>query len=271
MRSSFDSERAMHAPLMAMAEGHVRSQSGLWVLSAEQPAGTRIPDLICARINPVVLQERFDGGLTRPLTRAEVRTLFAMTRQRWSKPERLAAHLGVSARQVRRVLARLIADGFAESHSSTGAVRRHAALKRLTSRILSFEAKIADWRSGLVQARSHKRFANASYVVFDTSFERRFLSARHFFRSAGVGLIALSADDHTHTRHIASRNRPWDAQSVVMVEELLLASLMGASRAPLPETRLPNAEVLTVGQEPPKIAGSLPRGIRRSLAAAASV
>lgn len=227
----------MHPPLVEAALSMVSRREEVWVVAPELPVSSRIPDVVLARLEPQVLERRFAHGLTRPMGIAEIRIAGVLDRRTGRTADEIAARLGITSRYARRIIGAMVEEGYLLNRSTGFMLSRAQA--PIVSRVVSFEAKISDWRGGLIQARAHLGFANASYLVFDRHYRARFERARPHFKAARVGLVGLSADGD-HERLLASRGPGLNRFERAAVSEAIFGRLVGAPTEPLPETRLPS-------------------------------
>lgn len=240
----FTSEKEMvHPVLRAAQECFALDES--WVAVGECAPETRIPDLLLARLDVDLIEERTSMGLLRPLSRTEVSVMRVLRKDRGTRSENVAARLGIGLPTARRALSALSADGYVERAASEAYARRIPA-RSIARRIVSMEIKRSDWRSALSQANAHQRFAEEAYVAFDAHYRSRFMKAVASFRVMGVGLLEVHEEEPLWTLLAPARKtRPLDATARVMAGEKLLAALQGLTARPLPETKLRGEMVVT--------------------------
>ena len=82
---------------------------------------------------------------------------------------------------------------------------RAMALKSL--RLTAFEAKLKDWRKGLVQASRYNHFANRSILVLPSDTARIALGYLNTFRELRIGLWEFDPKTMRITRHLTPRSR----------------------------------------------------------------
>lgn len=230
-----------------------------WIALTEYEADTRIADLVLARLDSDRLKRRLHTA-PRLFSRSELLALTVVRRDRHASLEWISQAMHMTSKTARPILDNLTAGGFVDRNS--GAFRSTLRLEPLFSRIIVFEAKKAEWRRALVQARSHSPFAHELYVAYDEYFARRFESHKRTFASEGVALIGLSQSSEPRWVLKARRRRP-DSFALLVASERLLSRVLGRVATPLPQTRLPNAVVPSDHQEvrwlpePPPITSSL--------------
>lgn len=112
----------------------------------------------------------------------------------WGETARdaIADHLFSQPWRIEAALTRLVRLGLATvvgtAYASATEVLRHA-------RVIAIEAKLTRWADALDQARSYRRFANASYVALPLDVLRR--RREHFRRdceTAQIGLLGVAPD-----------------------------------------------------------------------------
>jgi hypothetical protein len=141
------------------------------------------------------------------------------------------------------------------------------AFQPVVTRFVSFEAKRSDWRRALSQARAHRLFANEAYVAFDPAFVRRFERNLRYYRTSGIGLLALGPEPRAVRRLLRGRRgRPLDSISAAQAGEEVLSRLLGLASTPLPQTRLPNAAAQIDDRGVPQLVGGRSKTIERLLA-----
>lgn len=217
----------------------VSGDEGHWLVVDEHLVGAKIPDLISARVDLRSLRSRIRSAQWQPLTGGELRVLELLRPDRSMRLSTIATHMGHTNEGTRRVIRHLEALGYVERVAGGGFVRTRNRYRMFT-RLVAVEAKLRDWRRALVQARSHRTFAQECYVVFDAAYRSRFEPARAHFEASGTGLISLSPGGQP-TRLVRARSsRRVDPNAFALAGEELWLRLQGVTR-PLPQTRLPNA------------------------------
>ncbi len=167
----------------------------------------------------------------------------------------LASRMHLTQKSARGVLRALVKEGFVKQTRSGSYVRR-APTAPILDRIIAVESKRSDWRTALVQARSHQAFADAVYVAFDSAFSARFTRALPQFQKTGVGLISLAATSpHYECLAHSQRGRARHRLAASLASESALARLLGSTSRTLPESRLPSASGATDCQGPPQLLG----------------
>lgn len=265
----FPTERAMMPLLVTAAIKRLTRSDELWVLLEEQQLHSRIPDLVAVRIDLGALERRLQGAWARGLNTTELRALRAMRPDRGARLRRLAEHMAVAEPTARRVLARLVREGFAE-RTARGSYARCAPIRPVIDRAVTFEAKRADAVSALLQAREHSSFVDASYVAFDACYRSRFERLRPEYRHGGIGLLELGVDGTHRIVDRPSRSPFRNVLGFALSAERTLERLVTpAPSRRLPESRLPGARGVSDGPASPRFVGRPSRTAERLLAAAA--
>jgi DNA-binding MarR family transcriptional regulator len=217
-------------------------REGHWLVVDEHLVGTRIPDLLAARVDLRVLRARVRAEQWEALNSSELRLLALLREDRSVSVRSAANRLGYTHPTTRRLLRRLEHLGYA-GQDRASSFRRIRSRYRIFTRLIAVEAKLRDWRRALVQARSHRSFAQESFVVFDAAYADRFNRAKPHFMSSGTGLIAVDTEGNVERLIRARGSRKVDAAAFALAGEELWLRLQGVTR-PLPQTRLPSGAAL---------------------------
>lgn len=204
--------------------------------------GTRIPDLLAARVDLRPFRARIRAKQWEPLTEGEIIALDTLRRDRSTSVQTVAWRIGYTTDATRRILRRLEQFGYAAEQEGRG-FRKIRGRYKIFSRFVAVEAKLRDWRRALVQARAHRSFAQECYVAFDASYAERFAIGDAYFRASGTGLLAVSADELVERVLKPRANRVVNPVAFAAAGEQLWLRLQGVTR-PLPQTRLPNVAAL---------------------------
>lgn len=216
-----------------------------WLVVDEHLVGTRIPDLLAARVDLRAFRARIRAEQWQPLTESEIVVLANLRPDRLTSVQAVAWAVGYTPEATRRLLRRLEILGYA-SEDRRGRFRKVRGRYKIFGRFVAVEAKLRDWRRALVQARAHRSFAQECYVAFDASYAERFALGHSYFRASGTGLLAVSA--HGAERVLRARGiRSADPRTFAVAGEQLWLRLQGVTRS-LPQTRLPNAAALIAHQ-----------------------
>lgn len=218
-----------------------------WLVVDEHLVGTRIPDLLAARVDLRAFRARIRAEQWQPLTEGEIVVLTSLRRDRVTSVQAVAAAVGYTPDATRRLLRRLERLGYASEYRR-GGFRKVQGRYKIFSRFVAVEAKLRDWRRALVQARAHRSFAQECYVAFDASYADRFALGHSYFRASGTGLLAVSATNGAERVLRPRGSRSVDPTTFAVAGEQLWLRLQGVTRS-LPQTRLPNAAALIARPE----------------------
>jgi hypothetical protein len=213
-----------------------------WLVIDEHLVGTRIPDLIAARVDLRALRARIRAEQWEPLKSGELQVLSQLRRDRSTTVLTVSAAVGYTGDAVRRLLRRLEQLGYV-TQDGPQRFRRVRPRYKLFNRFIAVEAKLRDWRRALVQARSHRSFAQECYVAFDAAYAARFGAAERHFQGSGIGLLAVHSPDLAIRILRPRASRTFDPNAFALAGEQLWMRLQGVTR-PLPQTRLPGAAAL---------------------------
>jgi hypothetical protein len=160
----------------------------------EIPSSTGVPDVVLVRFSPAGLRERTDRSFLLDLT--DVRTMLTATsvpRTQGMPVANLADRVGISARHLRSVILPRLADGGHMTRAGDEWRPTHRYPSLATS-VVTVEAKLRDWRRGLMQASRHRLAADAAWLAIDSTRSAPALAAKHWFLNYGVGLALVSTD-----------------------------------------------------------------------------
>jgi hypothetical protein len=263
-RSMFATEASMLPALIETVVPRWRQHPGPWVLLTEQQTESRIPDLVLARVDVDAISERLSAELERPLTRTELLAVQFAKPDRPASSNLLARRMMVTERHAKRLLRRLAADGFL-SATASGSFRRNPALRRIITRLVTFELKREDWRGALVQAATHRQFAHVAYVVCDQRFCRRFATNASSYRGSGVGVLSLDGETRQLRSIVPARaNRNIDRLAFNVAGEEIWKMLRRLPVRRLRQTTLPNVAAPIVDRAPRLLAAPHSRTRARS-------
>jgi hypothetical protein len=266
----FLTEDSMIPLLRQLALARMVRSDELWIALPQHQLGTRVPDLVLARLDASAVSARLSAGLLRPLSWTEVQIVRSVRTDSGTTLERLASTVPASKTHILRLVRRLVLEGFLEKTAQ--GYSRHAATRPMATRVISFEAKRADWKRALLQARAHREFAHETYVAFDSTFETRFKRAVPHYSSAGVGLIALSEPRQSGTLVMKSRaHRRGHPLPLVWAGETIWRRLVDDSATPSPRARFPNEVGETSRLEGRLLVGLPPNTLVRFLSGLESV
>lgn len=186
----FRAEADMLAPLTLAAHRFARNPLVLF----EIPCAAGIPDIVLLELNSAALTNRRGAEpLTEPI---DVRVMLAMdsvgasTRRFWTADE-VSNSVGTGSPHLRRtVLPRLLESGHVTMDGSRWAPTYK--FQSLARRIVTIEAKLRDWRSGVAQAARHTAVSDDAWVALDARSVDTAASHPEWFSTYGVGLLSVS-------------------------------------------------------------------------------
>lgn len=262
----FASEAKLVSNLSRLAAELARRQGGTWVILNEHDVTGRIVDISALRLDVQALRSRVTGDCVRPLSEPELRALRSLRSDRAVRLATLARHLRLAEPSAARIVRGLLSDGLVE-RTPTGGFLRAVTLKPIVDRVLTFEAKLSDWRKALLQARTHQSFADFAYVAFDAAFKRRFERGLSAYARQGVGLFAIAANGGGASAVLPSRRSAANSTLLrALNAERTLARLLGYKLNELPESRLPSASAGSGRRELPRLLGPRAKTVMRLVA-----
>lgn len=234
-------------------------QSGAFLAGAvvlfEVACTAGVPDLVLLELDHDAINERRGAApLGHPV---DVRALLALQ----SSPQvpMPATAIGewaqVSAEHLRRtVLPRLVDGGHAVAVD--GGWLGSYPFRSLARRVVTVEAKLRDWRSGLAQASRHAVVADEAWLVVDVRAITPARARLAAFAQFDVGLASLSREgllDRVSTPHV---NRSRQPGRELLVERAVALHLSGCNSGELPRVF---GNVLVATEADPRLAGASDR------------
>jgi hypothetical protein len=151
-------EREMYGPL----EQHFR-RAGLLVLREVTTAQGRV-DVVAARVDWTAARERLSEATLASLATAPLARAYLRLPARGSiELGAWALTMGVTASTARGLARELSAIGLLVRDGRD--VTRAKRLPRVTTEIICCEAKLDDWRRGLLQVHGHRFYADRAYLA----------------------------------------------------------------------------------------------------------
>jgi hypothetical protein len=205
------------------------------VVKAERGYGRGVADLVILDFDPEALSIRRGSGLE-PVDVSLAYFIGALRRDGPAGVDRIdRVDRSVSARTNRKAIRSLISTGHVVEHE--GAIDLHPSLRPALERVVAVEAKLSDWRGGLLQASRYCAFADQAYLAVPERIAARILAeAPEVPQAMGCGLISV-ADETARIVVAAPRRRACEAGVRAWAEESELAALAGTPRrlvAPFP-------------------------------------
>lgn len=118
-----------------------------------------------------------------------------------------------SASVARAALSALLEDGYISS-TSKGRYSKTRTIEQPQLKLVAIEAKLRDWRSGILQARRYKAFTDESYLAILSKFERNI--DPQLLEQHDIGLILVDEEFGS----IVFKRRPVGRRPQSMIENL---------------------------------------------------
>lgn len=152
-----------------------------------------VPDVVGVKWDGDALEDRRARGLG-PLSEAShIRVLLSLSTGDMDAAA-LASTTRISIGHLRRViLPRLMELGWVKSVD--GRYRSQAMLNELSTAVTTVEAKLADWRRALVQARRHMASADRCCLALDAAYVHRVEPHLAALHEAGLGVMSVDSFD----------------------------------------------------------------------------
>lgn len=135
----------------------------------------------------------------------------------------LSLATGTSLNSAQRLFSELLGAGRIEQR---GASTQHFQIDPIScppfKQVVAIEAKLRDWRRGLVQAYRYIQFSNESWVLLDHSTSLSALRHQEQFRTYGVGLATFTTTGKLYI-HVPAVNRSWSNSGLAWRTQALLA------------------------------------------------
>ncbi len=151
--------------------------------------GDRVPDFVCISFENVIDED----VLPKNCTYRHAAVLATLRQRHRTRPVQLAKQLYTDVERLEPLLKDLIASG-AVVENSTGSLSLSSFWSGLRAEVIAVEAKLTRWKDALIQAMSHKRYADMAVVAMDAATIPRKASSIQAFADQGIGLCAISPD-----------------------------------------------------------------------------
>jgi hypothetical protein len=154
-----------------------------------------VPDVVAVRWDHEALADRRARGLG-PLTEvAHIRVLLALTDADLDTAA-LAVRSRISPGHLRRVVLPRLSDlGWVDRADDR--FRTSVVLRELSASVTTVEAKLADWRRALMQARRHLVSADRCYLALDAAYLHRVEPHLGPLGATGLGVLSVDSSDAT--------------------------------------------------------------------------
>lgn len=203
-------------------------------VKAERGYGRGVADLVILDFDADVLNARLEAGLvpvnvSRAYLVGALRAAGSVTRDEVGRLDR-----EVSERTNRRVIQTLESTGHVVEVN--GLLCLHPSMRPALGRLVAIEAKLSDWRGGLLQASRYRAFADQTYLALPERAASRLVGEDSDVAQAlGVGVISVGS--RSRILLAASRVHPREVGVRAWAEESEIADLIGMPRrlvAPFP-------------------------------------
>lgn len=119
-----------------------------------------------------------------------------LSKKRYSIDELFSLAPYVSRRDIRKSISFLIRNGYLEQKADGKFQKNQIIIKNEPiQKIIAIEAKLTDYRNGIIQARRYQYFADQSYLAILKSASRHFDTES--LLSSGIGLILFDERSET--------------------------------------------------------------------------
>lgn len=200
----------------------------------EVPSTAGIPDIVFLRYDIAALRDRHDRAFI--VDSPDVKTMLALTDRRSGRRgidlPALSQRVAIGERHLRNVILPRLTEGGHVSRDG-GFWRPTHSYRSLATRIVTIEAKLRDWRKGLMQASRHRLAADAAWVAIDAAAASPAVKAGDWFETYGVGLAVVSVDGTVRPRVRPTTERRRSSDREVLVEQAASIAHSGAKSGAL--------------------------------------
>lgn len=186
----------------------------------EVPALYGVPDLTAVRFDEARKRSRLANHIQPLSTVTQVKIALCLTSGPMH-PISIADNLRISSSHLRQnILPELERLGWI-GIDRNGNVHRNPSARWVGKRIVTIEAKLKDWRSGVSQARRHQVSANATYIAIDLNGANTIREHLVELSQAGVGVITV--DHEVRKCRVLTRPEATASQISTLAGRQLLA------------------------------------------------
>ncbi len=198
------------------------------LVKAERGYGSGVADLVLLDFDARGQSTRERGGLP-PVSSAGHAYIVGALRHLGPLPLSSCGRLdpNVGERENLRVLRQLIDSGYVVRSGATVALPTEMASP--IRRIVAIEAKLKDWRGGLLQARRYRSYADLTYLAMPMAEAQR-AAARHADVALALGIGIIGVDETARILLRAGRGRPTESGVRAWAEESEFAEALGCPR-----------------------------------------
>jgi hypothetical protein len=184
----------------------------------EVPCTAGVPDVVLLRFNSAALQDRTNRSFLSEL--ADVKTMLAVTSMPTDRNLNLAEisrRVGISPRHLRSVILPRLAEGghMARDRDEWHPTHRY---RSLASNVVTVEAKLRDWRRGVMQASRHRLASDSAWLAVDSARSVRPAEAQQWFAMYGIGLAVVSVDGSVEAAILPGTRRRRNSDRELLVE-----------------------------------------------------
>jgi hypothetical protein len=228
---AFSSEAEMYGPLAsrthALADGH---QGAIAFHQVKASAG--IPDLILAAFDESELFHRQENSLEPVVDAVDVATLLQLGSIFGGNSDTSAAQLsalvGVSPGYLSSTVLPRLASGGHVRRVARGLWHATHAFRPSVTFLATVEAKRANWRQALWQARRHAQGADLAWVIMEERAASPAIRSLDWFANSCIGLATVSAEDQFKIYLSAKRRPDRMLERMVLAERALFLHQQGS-------------------------------------------
>jgi hypothetical protein len=198
------------------------------LVKAERGYGSGVADLVLLDFDTMAQSTRQASGLPPVPTACHAYVVGALRRlgpTPFSECGRLDPN--VNERENLRILRQLIDTGYVLRTGSAVAVAPEMGSP--IRRIVAIEAKLKDWRGGLLQAKRYRSYANLTYLAMPLA-EAQHAAASHADVALALGIGIIGVDESTRILLRAGRGEPTESGVRAWAEESEFAEALGCPR-----------------------------------------
>jgi hypothetical protein len=222
-------------PFVARQAGRLAGVRTGAVAFSQVHASFGIPDLVFAVFDENVLASRVESGLRPILDTSAVAALLYLARRFQEFDDRSASiaeitpYSGISPSYLSSVVLPRLCEGGHVERVSRGMWAATHPFDTCVTRLVTVEAKLRSWRSGLGQARRYGVGSDRTWLIIDESHSRSALGNSGVFAANGIGLATLTANGKLCIKERAVRRNPSRIHRETLAERLAAMSQMGVT------------------------------------------
>jgi len=168
-----------------------------YITKRELDVGYGVADLVLFKLNPEKCLIRYKNKQFKRLDSEQYFRIFELLPDENSGRsisfERIIENVNVSKTYLKyKILKRLEEDGFIKKMNNDFYVKINGWMP-LAEEIIAIEAKLKDWRRGVIQANRYKSFAHKSYLAMPP--EKGHIIDRQQLKKYNIGLMLFNAEE----------------------------------------------------------------------------